>query len=485
MDLKILLIHPPWLRFFDNGLSSPPLALNGIASYIKRELPQQVIDVYNADHITPLPSVFYNYFYTVRHEDYVRRLRDLNDPVWREVRGVIADFNPDVLGIGSMTASYVSAVTVSRIAKQINPNMIVVLGGKHPSALPEDTLRNRSVDFVVIGEGEETFKELLLNLKRPEIVPGIAYRNSEGKVLMTPSRAYINDINTLPFPVFESSINRYPFEQEQAPKSFAWGMISARGCPFQCIYCASDKTIRYRSPENVAEEIMTVKGKYGINYFDFEDDSFSLNRSRTISLCNYLRNQNVKWTCITRVDLIDESLVSVMKESGCISVSIGIETGSPKSLEIIEKKISYEKILDAIQIFRKYGILCRGYFMIGFPWEDREDMEQTLALIRRLPIDSLQLNIATPLPGTQLLQSLVDAGKMNIPNVDWSRYHQGSPDMNFSSSSDVEWREMISDFVYQAFKIEKRRILKKTARMFLLDPFFVIEKIKRRLLSKK
>jgi hypothetical protein len=123
--------------------------------------------------------------------------------------------------------------------------------------------------------------------------------------------------------------------------------------------------------------------------------------------------------------------------------------------------------------------------MIGFPWENREDMEQTLALIQRLPIDSFQLNVATPLPGTQLLQSLVDAGKMDIPSVDWSRYHQGSPYMNFSSISDVEWREMISDFAYQAFKIEKRRVLKKTARMFLLDPMFVIEKIRRRLLSEK
>jgi anaerobic magnesium-protoporphyrin IX monomethyl ester cyclase len=330
--VKILLIHPPWLRFFNNGLSSPPLALNGLASYIKRELPHHDIDIYNADHITRLPPVFYNYFYTVRHEEYVRRLKDLNDSVWREVRGVIADFNPDVLGIGSMTASYVSAVTVSRIAKQINSNVIVVLGGKHPSALPEDTLRNGSVDFVVIGEGEETFKELLLNLKRPEVVQGIAYRNPEGKVLMTSSRSNRDDINTLPFPIFESSINRYSFQKKRALKSFAWGMISARGCPFRCIYCASDKTIRYRSPENVVEEIMMVKEKYGINYFDFEDDSFSLHRNRTLSLCNYLRNQNVKWTCITRVDLIDESLVSVMKESGCISYRLVLKRVLPRAL---------------------------------------------------------------------------------------------------------------------------------------------------------
>jgi len=377
-----------------------------------------------------------------------------------------------------MTSSYVSAVTVSRIAKQLNPNVVIVLGGKHPSALPAETLQNRSIDFVVIGEGEETFKELLLNLKRPEAIRGIAYRDSAGKVQITPPRAYRDDINTLPFPIFESAINRYPFQTGQAEKSYAWSMISARGCPFHCIYCASDKTIRYRSPENVADEIAIVKERYGIHYFEFEDDSFSLSRSRTLSLCHELRNLNVKWTCITRVDLIDESLVSVMKESGCISVSIGIETGSPKSLEMIEKKINYEKVRQAIHLFRKYGILCRAYFMIGFPWEKREDMEQTMALIRRLPIDSFQMNVATPLPGTQLLQSLVAAGRIDVSTADWSRYHQGSPCMNFSPIADGEWREMILDFTRQALKIEKRRLLKKTARMFLSDPMLAVEKIK-------
>jgi len=178
-------------------------------------------------------------------------------------------------------------------------------------------------------------------------------------------------------------------------------------------------------------------------------------------------------------------LVSTMKESGCVSVSLGIETGSPKTLEIIKKKINYEIISEALKIFKKYGILCRGYFMIGFPWEYWEDMKQTLNLIQKLPIDGFQLNIATPLPGTQMFQSLVDSGKINITNEDWSRYQQGSPYMNFSSIPDDEWKKMILEFVRQASKIEKRRMMKKILKMFLLDPVFVIETIKNRLLGGK
>lgn len=457
------------------------MALNHIASYIKRELPYLTIDVYNADHATKLPPFFYNYLYTVKHEEYISRLKDPDDAIWHEVRKVISDVDPDILGVSSMTASYVSALNVSKIAKQINPKVKVVFGGKHPSALPEDTLRNRSVDFVVIGEGEETFKELLLNVNKPETVRGIAYRNFDGKVCMTPPRAYISDINVLPIPIFESSINKYAYEDKNNSKPHAWSLISARGCPFQCIYCASDKTIRYRTPENVEEEIIMVKEKYGISHFDFEDDSFSLNRNRILALCNRLRDKKVKWTCITRVDLIDETLVSAMKESGCVSVSLGIETGSPKTLEIIKKKINYENISEALKIFKKYGILCRGYFMIGFPWENWEDMKQTLDLIHKLPIERFQLNIATPLPGTQMFQSLVDSGKINVTNEDWSRYQQGSLYMNFSSISDDEWRKMILGFVRKASKIEKRRMVKKILKMLLLDPIFAIETIKSRL----
>jgi radical SAM superfamily enzyme YgiQ (UPF0313 family) len=369
-----------------------------------------------------------------------------------------------------MTATYVSALNVSKVAKELNPQVIVVFGGRHPSVLPEDTLRNKTVDYVVVGEGEMTFRELLANLENPGDVKGIAYRKSDGSVVRTPPRVHIKDINELPIPVFESSINKCDYKNFKNAELYVWYLIGARGCPFECIYCASDKVVRYRSLEHIMKEIVYVKKKYGIKQFSFVDDSFSLSRNRALELCKYLKDEGVKWRCNTRVDLVDEEMVSAMKKSGCLSTAVGIETGSPKTMEIIKKNISYDKIVTALDLFGKYNIPVAGYFMIGFPWETRDDMEQTLEFIQRLSLDDFQLNIATPLPGTQLFQSLVDTGKIRIDTEVWSRYQQGSPYMNFSEFSDDEWSGMIIEFTRKASRIYRKKKIRRMLKNFINDP---------------
>jgi len=466
--LKVLLINPPWQRFFGVTLSTPAIAVNHIASYIERELPGCTIDVYDADQSGNVSFSFDNSRYAYAHQEYVKRLKDPADPVWEEVRNVIHDFRPDVVGVSAMTATYSSALEVSRIAKEWNPGVVVVLGGYHPSALPEDTLRNENVDYVVIGEGEVTFRELLLHLENPEEVQGIAYRNGNGHISRTPLRPTIENIDELPIPVFKSSINNYGHSDGAGLN--LWYLVGARGCPFQCTYCASDKTVRYRSIEHIMREIVHVREKHGINQFFFMDDSFSLIRTRAIELCGLLKKSGIKWRCNTRVDLVDEALVSIMKESGCLSTSVGIETGSPKTMKMIRKNIQYEKVRTALDLFRKYDIAVAGFFIIGFPWETREDMEQTLNLIRELPLDDFQLNIATPLPGTQLFQSLVDAGKIDIAVEDWSRYQQGSPYMNYSSCTDEEWSRMIIEYIGKASRIYRRKKIKRIFQKMLHDP---------------
>jgi radical SAM superfamily enzyme YgiQ (UPF0313 family) len=476
--MKVLLIHPPWLKFFGRSLTSPPVALNSIASYIKRELPEVQIDIYNADHSNDAVDQISNSFlFASGHEEYLRRLNDFNDNIWKEVKKVISDYQPDIIGISSMTASFISGLNVSKISKEINSEIIIVFGGKHSTALPENTLINSSIDFVVIGEGEETFKDLILNINSPNKVKGIAYKNQNGEILKTLPREYIADINKLPLPVFDSFINSYWFEKHQNLESYKWKIVSARGCPFQCIYCASDNKIRYRSPQNVISEISFVKNKYGIKFFDFQDDSFSINRNRALELCSLLKKEKITWECNTRVDLIDDELVSNMKHSGCNTVWIGIETGSEKTLKMIKKNISMGIISQAITLFKKYSLFVCGFFIIGFPWESKEDMEKTLNLIKKLPIDNFELNIATPLPGTQMFNTLVDSGKINISTENWSRFHQGSPEMNFSQYSDAEWKKIILDYTYQVSIIHKRKLLKRIPRLFLKDPITTAKRV--------
>lgn len=468
--MKILLINPPWQRFFGVSLSTPAIALNHIAAYIEKELPWCAIDVYDADQSGEVSFSFDNSRYAYAHQEYVKRLKDRGDPVWDEVRQVIRDFGPDVVGVSAMTATYCSALEVSRIAKEWNPDVPVVFGGYHPSALPEDTLRNKSVDYVVIGEGEVTFRELLLNLRNPAEVPGIAYRNGDGNATRTPERPPIENINELPIPVFEYSMHKNDYGRSRGAGLYRWYLVGARGCPFQCTYCASSKVVRYRSLEHIMREVGRVREKHGIDQFFFMDDSFSLIRSRALELCGLLKKSGVKWRCNTRVDLVDEEMVSIMKESGCLSTSVGIETGSPKTMKMIRKNIQYDKVREALGLFQKYEITVAGFFIIGFPWETRGDMDQTLNLIRELPLDDFQLNIATPLPGTQLFQSLVDAGKIDVATEDWSRYQQGSPYMNYSSCPDEEWSRLMIDYIGKASRLYRKKKMKRILHKLLHDP---------------
>lgn len=474
--MKVLLIHPPWQRFFGRALQTPPLALRCLAAYIRSELPDVKIDIYNADYSTIKKFLINSYTHSQSHNDYVCALKNIDSGIWNEVRNVVKNFRPDMVGISAMTASYYSAVNVSIIVKEINPKTIVVMGGKHPSALPEDVLRNNEVDYVVVGEGEETLKDLIVRHECPSAIKGIAYRDQNRKIVINQQRKYV-DLNTLPLPIFESSINIYPYEKNVGAKLEYWSVITARGCPYQCIYCASERKVRFRSLENIEEEISFIKKKYNINHVSFEDDTMFINKKTILSLCEMLRKHDVRWIGNARVDQVDEEVVSEMKRSGCLLVCIGIESASPDTLKRINKRISVQQIDDAVQLFEKNGILVHGYFMVGFPWENEKDMLETLNLIKTLPIDDHELNVVTPLPGTALFESLLKDGKIVVENLDWTRFHQGSLLMNYSEMIDSVWEELVRKIIYKSSRIQKYRSIKKHVKLLFRDPHYYFIKV--------
>lgn len=474
--MKLLLIHPPWQRFFGQGINTPPMALNCIASYLSKEIPQAVIEIYNADQIGKKRNIFTSYDYATKHDIYVNKLKDISNPVWLEVASVIKQFSPDVVGISSMTANYYSALMVAKITKNISDDITVIMGGKHPSALPEDVLENKEIDYVIVGEGEIPLKQFLLNLTKYSEINGLVYR--ENGSIHKNKPIYLEDLDVLPIPYFKSNINRYDFE-ENNNSAVTWNLIGARGCPFSCVYCASDKNIRYRSPHHIIEEIKHIKNRFHLNYFAFLDDSFSLNKKRAFELCDLLAPEKVNWRCSTRVDIIDEKLIKKMKESGCYEIAIGIETGSPRTMKLINKNISYPEIVTAVNLFKKYNILTTGYFIIGFPWEDEKDMYDTLSLIESLSLDDFEVNIATPLPGTKLFNDLVLNGKIDLKNIDWTIFQQGSLYMNYSDFDDLSWKKILLNITKKSKRIHQKKLLIKTVKMFFKDPFATIKKVSR------
>lgn len=444
--MKILLINPPWKRFFGSEDPLPPIALHAIASYLKTAPPFSEIDVLNCDYAMRTAGNVYNYDYSAGYRTYRDRLMDSNDPIWLEIHAKIRDYSPDVVGITSMSASYTSSLRVARIVKQINPNTRVVMGGHHVTALPQDTLRQNDVDVVVIGEGELTFRDYLQAGADPRDIEGLAYRNTDGDIIVNNPRATIENLDDLPLPVFDSKITTYDHLNKES-----WTIVGSRGCPFGCIYCAeSNKRVRLRSVDHVINEITTVRNKYGITSFNFGDDVFSLNRKRLLEFCNRLTESNlgVRWTCNNRIDTLDHDILDSMHRANCYELFLGIETGSRRTMELIKKKIDLARCAPAIKLAKAHKFLVHGFFIIGFPWETEDDMRETVDFIGTLGLDDFQLNIATPLPGTEMFKQLVDKGKIVVESMDWSRLYQGSLHMNYSDSySDAEWARLLMKYV--------------------------------------
>lgn len=433
--MKIILIHPPWQRLFDFELSEALLGLGYIAGVLEKNGYKPVI--YNADFNYNKGNNITNLDYFLKHENYMNILNDINHPIWNEVKEKIESLNPDVVGITSMTANFKSALNVASIIKQWNANVPVVLGGHHPTAVPESVLKYNDVDIIVRGEGEITFLELVKALETKndlKNVLGISYRKN-GVIVHNPDRPLIPDLDTIPFPA-----KHLMLDVKEYPSNGFGLLIGSRGCPHNCIFCASKlmwgRKTRFRSPRNIVDEMKRTKELFETNTFKFVDDTLTINKAFITELCNLLIQEklNIKWSCMSVVSNLDENILQKMRKAGCYSVSIGIETGDPETMLKLKKGITLEMVEKAVTLLKKHGFMVGGYVMYGFPWETKEYVYRTVQFIEKLDLDSIGYSIATPLPGTELLKIVQEEGLLPETSlIDWEPMHQGSPEMFFSN----------------------------------------------------
>ena len=433
--MKILLIYPPWLRLF--GLSSRYFPLN--LGYLAAELRKRGHDpiIYQADFdIENMNESFVDAenIMTSNHRQYVEILQDLDHTIWGKIRETIEAVQPEVVGITNMTATYGSAINVATCVKRIDKDIKVILGGVHPTILPEETIREPDVDLVVKGEAEKTFVEVIKGIEKKDL-SSIGSQYGNGKYVINPMpNSAITDINLLEFPARNLLLNLADFP----PNGFGT-LMGSRGCPFKCIFCSSHKMwgrkVRFRTGSNIVEEIVAVNETFGTEYFHFEDDTFTLRKDLVMEFCRILKEKSMKvtWSCPTRVDFITSELVKEMKSAGCSSISLGIESGSEDTLKRIGKNVTLDQVRRGVKIIKDEGIRIMGYFVFGFPWETKEHFEVTLDFIEELDLDVVQYNFAVPLPGTELYR-LVEREGMLPPHetpLDWSMYYQHSPCLPF------------------------------------------------------
>ena len=428
---KILLVNPPFYRLMNSHFNGLSLGLSYIAAVLSKN--GYEVRIYNADYESSenygdQRVIFESY------DNYKKILFDFGHPLWLEIRETIERYSPDIIGITMLTGTYKSVENTGRIAKNLNEDVVVVVGGTHPTVLPEETIKNEYFDYVVRGEGEYTFLDLV-NGERIEDIPGLTYVNKRGKIVNNPNREFMSVLDSVPFPSRDIYLNDTSYMD--------YGYImTGRGCPFECTFCASKKVwgqhVRFRSPENVFEEIKHVNDKYGTTFFYFVDDTFSLNKKRAKKICELIveSNLDLDWICDTRVDTIDEDLLQLMKESGCVRVKMGVESGSERILRKVKKKITKKKVRDSVSIIKKVGIDLTIYLMIGFPSETEEEMQETLDFARELDPTYYSLSILAPYPGTEIYDDVIRSG-IKLPKEHWEYFFHQSKDMILTDNIDM------------------------------------------------
>jgi anaerobic magnesium-protoporphyrin IX monomethyl ester cyclase len=454
--MKTLLVLPPFNRLHGIEKGYFPLGLGYLAAVLARN--DLDVRIYNAEMTREkqLSSVKYS-GYDEYYQNYVLGLKNDDHPVWQEAASTLRSAAPDLVGLSVMTAKYASAMKMTEIVKRTCPSALVVWGGPHPTIQPDEVLQSPNVDFVVRGEGEETFLELCLALSGGSgdfsDIKGLCYKRG-GEIRHNTLREPIRDLDGVPLPARHLDLNPGLYTPYQMS-----AIMGTRGCPYDCAYCASrntwGRTVRYRSAGNIVEEIDHIAERYDSGHFFFWDDNFTLSRKWTLDLCRALiaNKRKVTFGINTRVDLVDRDVLSALKGAGLVSIDFGIETGSPRMLRLLNRKMTVEEMHRAFKLCKQLGIGHNAYVMLGFPEETEEDMQLTIDLVDKIKPDFSGLSIFTPYPGTSLYEKAKELDLLSEP-MDWSRFSHQSPENHFVKHVEkARFREIASSF---ATRLDRR-----------------------------
>lgn len=348
---------------------------------------------------------------------------------YEESLHLILKAEPDIVGFTAVTSTIFKAAKLSQMIKEKRPETRIVIGGAHITAVPEETLsRFPEFDIAVIGEGENTFKDIvscLENKGQLNEVPGIIFTKNK-RFIRTEARPLIQNLDDLPFPAWDL-IEDFPwrykpaaFKCQRLPATY---IVSARGCPHRCIFCDTSVFSRqYRafSAGYIIEMIKVLKSNYGIKEILFEDDTFIIFKKRLIELCETLIKEkiNISWSCNGRVNAVKPEILKLMKKAGCWQISYGIESGDPEILKFARKQINIDQVKQALNWTYEAGILSKGFFILGFPMETEETLKKTITFAKSIFLDDISVSQMTPFPGSEMYQI---GEKYGFINKNWEK----------------------------------------------------------------
>lgn len=446
--MKVLLIYPPqyvaheanpqaWL---DHQGMYPPLGILYLAAYLKQHSSHEVavLDM-TVEGIDP-----------------------------SKLREVASAGKFDVVGITAATMNFPGVIACIRTVREACPSARIVLGGPHPTFYPEETARLPGVNYVVVGQGILVFKELLDRMGQGEepVLPGLVPHSGPEDER---SREYQTvDLHTVPFPdrTLIQNEKYYSIVTRKRPMTC---MITSQGCPYRCAFCCTPRFggVRMRSPEHVLKEVEAC-ARLGIREIMFWDEVFTLNRDRAVEIADRIAaaHLGITWDIRTRVDLVDRDLLRRFRRAGCIRIQYGIESGSDRTLGVLNKGFTVAQARQAVALTREAGIPVSAGFMLGSPGENEEDIRKTVDFAREINPDYVQFTVTTPTPFTDLYDAALNRGSRRDYLREYARNPQGKAKLNF-------WNEQFTDeelirlrnYAYRRFYFRPRYILKSLLRL--------------------
>ena len=390
----------------------------------------------------------------------------LKKPI-EDVKQEVKRLAPEILGITCGSVTYKRCIETAKAVKEVLPSCKVVVGGWHPSYLPESMLQHPAIDYVVMGEGERAIVELAKSITKGEDdsaiakISGLAYRRGEKITKNAPT--FISDLDQVPFPARHLlPMHLYSREMEYLSVKPVDTMNVIRGCPYNCAFCETKKLwgskCRAFSPSRVVEELNHLVSDYGTKGIYFVGDNFTIQKKRTIRLCKEIRKSelDMEWICDTRVDLISRDLLKEMKEAGCRTIWFGVESGSSHILKKINKQITLQQALDAFKLCREEEIRTASSFMLGLPGETVKDMEASFKFARKLDPDWVRFNIFVGYPGSDLYDEIMAKGLYDRVE-DFVTYVK-TDDFNYEMVSKIQKR------FHKKFNRSPKRILRTIRR---------------------
>jgi radical SAM superfamily enzyme YgiQ (UPF0313 family) len=406
--IDITLLSPP-SRSFNHY--RPPMALIYLAGYLDHfGMNSKIIDVTEKT--------------VIRDKKFFDNIEANISSIESEILKQIKDNPCHIFGITCYTPEYFEVLKMARNIKKLNPKAVIIIGGIHPTLYPNELLEelDSPVDFEVIGEGEETLLELVSAIKKKSVdfskIKGIAYFDkSNKKIIKTGLRPLRDNLDDISFPAYdkidmEYYTNASPYSIRGCFLRSVY-LLATRGCPSTCTFCVAKKLrsfngggkyTRIRSAKKMVQEIKSLKKKYNIDSFYFIDDLFSINKENVKEFCRLMKKENLTmfWGCSSKVSTLNEEVLRLMSESGCIQIDFGVERGSNQALIDIQKGISVEMVTNIFNLCKKYHIRTFANFLVNLPGETKSDLSDIARFAKALKPDIASFNVFSPYPGTEI-----------------------------------------------------------------------------------